>query len=209
MKNLEIRVFNEAPKLLEQRANEKGEKRLQGYAAVFNSDSVDLGYFTESIRPGAFRSSIEKRLDVRGLVDHVPSQILARTSEANTLHLKEDEHGLWMEMYPLPDTQLARDVTENIRLKNITQMSFGFYTLEDKWSKRNGKEHRELIDLELYDVSIVTYPAYPASSVEARGAVKELEIRSAESVWNEHVKKEGRSIAGYWNIKQRIMSLDL
>lgn len=201
IRTLDLRSVDRLWEVRQSKDESGSEKiRIQGYAAVFNSESVDLGFFTETIMPGAFRRSLEENADVRALVDHVPSQILGRT-RAGTLRLQEDEIGLWAEIDPLPDTQLARDIVENLRLGNVTQMSFGFFPRPGgvRWSKRNGRDHREITDLDLFDVSIVTYPAYPATRVDA------VEARSLESIYNSRPTR--RTVKGFWEIKQRLIDL--
>lgn len=133
---------------------------ITGYAAVFNSYSEDLGYFRELIRPGAFTGAIP-RDDVRALWNHDPNYVLGR-NRAGTLSLAEDERGLRVEIRP-PETQWAKDLLVSIGRGDVNQMSFGFEVLADSWRTENGQEIRELIEVKLYDVSPVTYPAYPAT----------------------------------------------
>lgn len=139
---------------------------IRGYAAVFNSISEDLGYFREIIRPGAFKKTINDGADVRALFNHNPNYIIART-KSNTLKLSEDGKGLFIEATP-PDTTWARDLVTSIKRGDIDQMSFGFKTVKDKWGTENGDRMRELLEVRLFDVSPVTYPAYPQTSVSAR-----------------------------------------
>lgn len=139
---------------------------IRGYAAVFNSISEDLGYFREIIRPGAFKKTINDGADVRALFNHNPNFIIART-KSNTLKLSEDDKGLFIEATP-PDTTWARDLVTSIKRGDIDQMSFGFETVKDRWGTENGDRMRELLEVRLFDVSPVTYPAYPQTSVSAR-----------------------------------------
>lgn len=139
---------------------------LRGYAAVFNSLSADLGGFREKIVPGAFKRSIEGGADVRALLNHDPNIILGRTT-AGTLTLKEDAHGLHVIITP-PNTQAARDLRETISRGDLNQMSFGFRVRKDDWETRDGEKIRTLIDLDLYDVSPVTFPAYQSTVIAAR-----------------------------------------
>jgi len=153
---------------------------LSGYAAVFDEPTVlaandeKLGRITEVVRPGAFARAIREGQDVRCLVDHNPTLLLGRT-KAGTLNLIEDERGLKFEV-TLPDTTTARDLHENIRLGNASQCSFAFSPAPNGEAKSTSQEggtrvtHIELTDVDLYDVSIVTYPAYAGTtvSIEAR-----------------------------------------
>jgi Escherichia/Staphylococcus phage prohead protease len=141
-----------------------GTAKIRGYAAIFNSLSVDLGGFREKIARGAFANSLSN--DVRALVDHDPSRIIGR-SKAGTLAMREDAHGLAVTITP-PDTSVGRDVVESIRRGDLDQMSFGFRTITDNWHRENGENIRELKAVELFDVSVVSFPAYEGTSVGVR-----------------------------------------
>jgi len=146
-----------------------GTRRITGYAAVFGQLSELIGgQFREKIRYGAFSRSISGSADVRALLNHDANLILGRTT-AGTLQLIQDGHGL-MYTVSLPDNTTGRDLFESIRRGDITQSSFGFTTNKDEWSKSpDGQSIRELLDVTLFDVSPVTYPAYPQTSVGLRG----------------------------------------
>jgi uncharacterized protein len=157
--------------------DEKDQKpKIRGYAAVFNNLSENLGGFREKIDPGAFKKSIESD-DIRALRNHNPDYVLGR-NKAGTLTLSEDDKGLSIEIDP-PDTTYARDLQESIKRGDISQMSFGFVTIKDDWQHEKGKDSiRTLQEVRLFDVSPVTYPAYPQTSVKVRDyltAVKEAE----------------------------------
>ena len=138
---------------------------LSGYAAKFNLPSEDLGGFREFIKPGAFTASIDAD-DIRALIDHNPTLILGRNT-SGTLRLSEDATGLHFEL-DLPDTGPARDLRELIRRGDVSGCSFGFVTIEDIWTNENGEVRRDIITAQLFDVSIVTYPAYPDTEVAIR-----------------------------------------
>lgn len=144
---------------------------IVGYAAVFNSLSEDLGGMRETIRPGAFAKSLARGDDVRALFDHSSGAVIGRRS-AGTLVLAEDDKGLRVEI-AVPDTAVGRDLLVSLRRKDLDGMSFGFYTVEDIWHREKDDKgdvtyRRELIELDLIEVSIVTWPAYSATSAEAR-----------------------------------------
>ncbi len=142
-----------------------GEMRFEGYAARFNSPSEDLGGFIEDIAPGAFAEAVSG--DVRALFNHDPNHVLGRTS-AGTLTLREDGDGLRFEI-SAPDTGWARDLYTSVQRGDINQCSFAFDVIEDEWRHMSGApDRRTLKKVRLYDVSIVTYPAYQATSVSAR-----------------------------------------
>jgi len=139
---------------------------LEGYAAVFNTLSKDLGGFKEIIADKAFSRTLKAGADVRALVDHDPSKILGR-SKAGTLTLREDDHGLKVSIKP-PDTTVGRDIVESTRRGDVDQMSFAFSVVSDTWETIDGEEVRTITDVDLHDVSIVTYPAYTDTAVAVR-----------------------------------------
>lgn len=141
---------------------------LSGYAAVYDVLSEDLGGFREKIAPGAFTTALGKS-DCRALFNHNSNFILGRQS-AGTLKLSEDDTGLYMEDQ-LPDTQYARDLEVSVERRDITQQSFGFIVKKDSWEEnRETKEViRTIIEIdELFDVSPVTFPAYPDTTIAKR-----------------------------------------
>jgi|YNPMSStandDraft_1061717.scaffolds.fasta_scaffold00175_9 hypothetical protein len=151
---------------------------LTGYAAVFNRWSEDLGGFREMILPGAFTETI-KNADVRALINHDPNLVLGRTV-SGTLKLEEDEIGLRAEI-KLPNTQYANDLVLMMKRGDINQMSFGFSVSEsgDRWYEEDGELRREIVNVgRLYDVSVVTFPAYPQTIAQARDVMKYRLVRS-------------------------------
>jgi HK97 family phage prohead protease len=141
-------------------------RRIGGYAARFNSLSQDLGGFVEKIAPSAFAKSL-LTADVRCLFNHDANIVLGRTL-SKTLRIAEDSEGLLYEC-DMPDTQMARDmVLSPIQRGDVSQCSFGFYTIRDSWEIVEGRQVRTLHECELLDVSPVTYPAYLNTDVAAR-----------------------------------------
>ena len=141
-------------------------KKIVGYAAKFMTRSQDLGGFVEQIEHSAFQRSLDENADVRALIDHNPSLILGRTL-SGTLKLSTDSTGLLVEITP-PDTSYSRDLMVSLERGDITQMSFAFVTKKDNWEKDGTVNLRTLIDLDLHDVSAVTYPAYLDTEVGLR-----------------------------------------
>ena len=164
---------NANPKALEVRTsraivvdNESELPTIVGYASVFDSESRDLGQFKEIIKPGAFDRALVEEHDVRALVDHDPKMILGR-SKSGTLRMLVDEVGLRVEIDP-PDTSVGRDTIESIRRGDLDSMSFGFVVRNDHWREEEGQAIREINDLDLFDVSVVSFPAYEDTSVAVR-----------------------------------------
>jgi len=156
---------------VEQREGERPQ--ILGHAAVFEQLSEDLGGFREQIAPGAFARAVRED-DVRALWQHDDRYVLGRT-RSGTLSLAEDEEGLAVDITP-PDTQWARDFTESIRRGDVDQMSFGFLARRDVWVEdEQGEVIRTLLDVQLFDVSPVTFPAYPQTSVEARNRAQQMQ----------------------------------
>ena len=179
-KKIERRTFTVRD--IETRQAEDGTMRLSGYAAVFNDSSVPLP-FVERIAPGAFRKTLTETPDVRLLINH-EGLPLARTKNG-TLTLREDERGLWMDAV-IADTQEGRDLYTLVQRGDLDQMSFAFRVIRQKWNET--RTERLLTELSLADgdVSVVTYPAYPTTSVEARAHLQQ----AMEAL------KEGRALEG-------------
>jgi HK97 family phage prohead protease len=137
---------------------------LSGYAALYGRPSVNLGGFVETLAPGAFRSTVQRinrgEHDLFLLTEHTQQNVLARVSAGN-LRVEEDSVGLRFTV-DLPDTQLGRDVRELVARKVLRGMSFSFALIRDTWPER-GK--RVVHDLTAYEISIVSTPAYPTTSV--------------------------------------------
>lgn len=169
---------------------------LAGYAAVFNSLSENLGGFVEMIEPGAFTNTLATSPDVRATIDHEGGlKVLGRTTNG-TLHLTEDVTGLNVVIVP-PDTQAGRDTLTLVKRGDLSQMSFAFTVPPggDTWEvKENGLPLRRLraINLNGGDVSVVTNPAYPVTSVEARSMGEALANKPLPT--RARVKGRGRVI---------------
>lgn len=147
----------------------EGKPVLVGHAAVFNERSENLGGFREVVAPGAFAEAVQKD-DVRALFNHDPNFVLGRNT-AGTLRLAEDKRGLAYEV-ELPDTQTIRDlVIAPVERGDVTGSSFGFRVRpggQDWAEDDDGVLIRTLKDVRLFDVSPVTFPAYPQTDVAVR-----------------------------------------
>lgn len=156
-------TFNE----FELRATELGNgMSFSGYAAVFNSDSEPLP-FIERIMPGAFAKSLKSRNNIRMYMNHDSSMLLG-TTKAKTVRLTEDSKGLFVDA-DLPDTTAGRDLSVLMQRGDVDSMSFGFTVPQggDRFSDDGSR--RELKQIRLYEVSVVTgFPAYAATSAQVR-----------------------------------------
>ena len=185
MKSKERRYIIGAEMRVKGGSGDADPMRIEGYAAVFNTESHDLGGFIERVKPGAFSRAITGKQDVRALVNHDPSAVLGRT-KSGTLRVWEDEKGLRFSV-ELPNTQTARDLYESVRRGDMDQCSFSFRAQKDTWGEQRCPDGsfiatRDLEDVDLFDVSAVTYPAYEDTEVHARAQrwadVVPLEVRS-------------------------------
>lgn len=142
-------------------------KTLSGYAAVFNSEA-NLGDFQELIRPGAFAKSLATGSNVRALYHH-NSEALLGTTRGGTLKLKEDAHGLAFEL-ALPDTSHGRDLAILVDRGDVSGMSFGFRVAPggDRWEQRGKQLVRELLAVDLMEVTLTADPAYQDTTVAMR-----------------------------------------
>lgn len=141
---------------------------LVGYAAKFNSPSLDLGGFREIIKPGSFTRSLATGEHVRALYNHNADQVLGRVG-AGTLRLTEDEVGLRFEL-DLPATTYARDLAALVERGDVSGCSFAFSVRPggETWDTVNGESIRTLTALDLEEITITARPAYPDTTVAKR-----------------------------------------
>lgn len=143
---------------------EEGESRfVEGYVNEFGALSEDLGGFREKVERGAFARSIEQG-DVLALWQHDSADPLGRMSNG-LLELREDSRGLW---FRIKAEALSPRQLEKVQDGTVRNMSFGFFTKADSWEENDGGTVRTLLDVELLEVSPVTFPAYRDSSAAVR-----------------------------------------
>lgn len=192
MKNIELRMnsFNVIDN------DQEGKLTVQGYVNETGKESHLLGdrkKFKETISKGAFTRALAKGNYIHFLAEHDENKILASTRNGS-LTLKEDDKGLLMTA-DISDTTYGRDYHTLIKDGILRNMSFGFTVDKDKWSKdKDGTYKREVNDLTLYEVSVVTNPAYPQSTISARGLniIEDVEIPNIE---------ERACVSGVWDDK--------
>lgn len=142
-----------------------GEMYISGYFAVFNSEYEMWPGAVESIADSAFEGALAD--DIRCLIDHETRLVLGR-NKAGTLTLKTDSRGLWGEVRINPNDQDAVNLYERVKRGDVDQCSFGFDILDEEFVDRGDSVKWIIKKVKLYEVSVVTFPAYEETSVSAR-----------------------------------------
>lgn len=153
---------------LELRADAAKPGKLVGRAAVFNREATIGGMFREVIRPGAFKKTLQER-DVKMLWNHDPSYPMG-SLKRGTLRLSESDEGLEVENDP-PTEAPYSGFKQNIERGDVSQMSFGFEVVKELRSEpteENPLPLREILEVKLFEVSPVAFPAYEDTEIEAR-----------------------------------------
>lgn len=168
---------------IEVRSSGKGPDvvNVQGYAAVFDQPSLNLGWFTEKIDRNAFDSVLASNPDIFLVHEHDMSKPLARTSH-KSLQMSVDERGLKIWAQVTLDATYKQDVIAQLRSGLIDQMSFAFAIESAEWfTDADGNEVRTVLDIaQLYDVSIVALGAYPQTGINIERSYQQaLEQRNA------------------------------
>lgn len=186
-----LRQVRSVPTRFETREDDNGQLVISGYFSVFNSIYEIGPGMTESVAPGTFLSSLNG--DVRALTNHDSTLVLGRTT-AGTLKLREDDVGLWGDVIINPKDSDAVNTYERVKRGDVSQCSFGFrITQEDTEVKDDGSVHWTIRDVDLYEVSVCTFPAYEATNVQARSAQRaEIQERRKEesfAAWKENMMR--------------------
>lgn len=163
-----------------------GAPHISGYFAVFNSNYEIAPGMSESIAPGAFSNTLSG--DIRALINHDTTLVLGRT-KAGTLALKEDTRGLWGDVTINPNDQDAMNLYERVKRGDVDQCSFGFWIVSEETDFReDGSIHWTIKEVELFEVSACTFPAYEATNISAREAQRDhIKARELEA-WKERMK---------------------
>ena len=186
-----LRQVRSVPTKFETREDDNGQLVISGYFSVFNSIYEIGPGMSESVAPGTFLSSLSG--DVRALTNHDSTLVLGRTT-AGTLKLREDDVGLWGDVIINPKDSDAMNTYERVKRGDVSQCSFGFrITKEDTDVKDDGSVHWTIREVELYEVSVCTFPAYEATNVQARSE-QLAEIRAREfDAWKENMMRRIQS----------------
>ena len=157
----------------------EGDLSIEGYFSVFNSIYELWPGATESVAPGAFSETLGD--DIRALVNHNDTLVLGR-NKAGTLELREDSHGLWGKIKVNPNDSDAMNLYERVKRGDVNQCSFGFMIEDEETEFReDGSIHWTIRKVNLFEVSVCTFPAYEATEVSARKAdYEEIQKRKTE-----------------------------
>lgn len=174
-----IRQVRSVASSFETRSDDTG-MYIEGYFSVFNSNYEIYPGCTESVAPGAFSNTLGG--DIKALCDHDTRLVLGR-NKAGTLELREDSHGLWGRITINPNDSDAVNLYERVKRGDVDQCSFGFDIREEEADFRDdGSVHFTIRDVELFEVSVVTFPAYAETSVSARKQdVAEIQKRKLDA----------------------------
>lgn len=158
--------FMNIPGRLELREAEDGSPSEFHGVIPYDSKSNDLGYFVETIKPGAFRKTLQEA-DVRAVWYHSDPYVLGR-SKSGTLRFEDRDDGLHF-FCKIADRSYARDLVDLIKTGDVDGVSFRFRTIKDSWDYDQDPALRELIEVQLIEVSLgVTWQAYPGASSDVR-----------------------------------------
>ena len=163
-----------------------GNRIIEGYFSVFNSIYEIAPGMTESVAPGAFSRSLAN--DVRALTNHDTTLVLGRV-KAGTLELREDAHGLWGDITINPNDGDALNLYERVKRGDVDQCSFGFEIVSEETEHRDdGSMHWTITDVNLFEVSACTFPAYEATNISARSAERDAMRARELAAWKERMK---------------------
>ena len=164
------------------RAAENGEIFIEGYFAVFGDTYKMWDDVSERVAPTAFDEALGN--DIRALINHDSTFVLGRTT-SGTLTLRVDSVGLWGSILVNKNDSAAMDLYYRVQRKDVTQCSFGFDILKQSVETNSNETVFVLEKVKLYEVSVVTFPAYEATRVEARKRDYEKIRETANKAWKE------------------------
>lgn len=175
---------------------EGGKKYLSGYFIRFNEETqLYRGQF-ETVAPEAIPDDIADQ-DIRALFDHDTGKVLGRTS-AGTMTLRKDDKGLFGTVEINDDDPEALSIYAKVKRGDVSQASFGFYIRDQKVEKRDDGWHNTLTDVDLFEVSVVAFPAYETTEIGARSRDNE---HAEEEAFNERKHKIVEELKKKWKIQ--------
>lgn len=164
-----------------------GDLYISGYFSVFNSNYEIWPGATESVSPEAFDGALSD--DIRCLIDHETRLVLGR-NKAGTLDLKTDSRGLWGEVKVNQKDQDAMNLYERVKRGDVNQCSFGFEILDEEFEDRGTEVHWTIKKVKLYEVSVVTFPAYDETEVSARKQDYKVIQKRKHEAWKDQALKK-------------------
>ena len=165
-----------------------GNLSIEGYFAVFGSVYEIAPGMSESIAPGAFDKTLSG--DIRALINHDTTLVLGRT-KAGTLNLRTDNRGLWGHIDVNPNDSDAMNLYERVKRGDVDQCSFGFDIIDEETEFReDGSVHWTIKEVELYEVSPCTFPAYEETSIAARAKERDDLLKRKNEAWKEKMLKK-------------------
>lgn len=168
--------------------DDDGKLAIEGYFAVFDSIYQISPNMSESIAQGAFDNTLSG--DIRALINHDTTLVLGRT-KAGTLQLRTDTHGLWGHIDINPNDTDAMNLYNRVQRGDVDQCSFGFDILNEETDYReDGSIHWTIKEVELYEVSPCTFPAYEETSIAARAKERDEIIKRRNEAWKEKMLKK-------------------
>lgn len=186
MRNKETHTRSLAAEL--QTRSVEDEKVIEGYFAVFNSQTELFAGAYEEIAPGSFDNTLSN--DVRALINHDTAYVLGR-NKSNTLELKVDSRGLWGSIKINEQDSDAVNLYERVKRGDVDNCSFGFNILNEETDFRDdGSVKWTIKEIDLHEVSVVTFPAYGDTSVQAR--MKQVEKMEQRELEKKKLELKGR-----------------
>ena len=182
---------------VEVRAAEDGDPiKVVGYAAIYSEATMIADVFEEVIAPGAFTEALARGDDTVFLVNHRDLP-LARTA-SGTLRLSEDARGLRIETELDPSDPDVQRIVPKMRRGDLSKMSFAFRAVREEWDDSGEVPRRTISEVELFDVSIVTDPAYAGT---------EIGLRSLDAMRTVVMTTSAVSIVAHMRRKARLRGL--
>lgn len=171
-----------------QTRDDSGNLAIEGYFAVFDSNYEIAPGMSESIAPGAFDNTLAG--DIRALINHDTTLVLGRT-KAGTLQLRTDSHGLWGHIDINPNDSDAMNLYNRVQRGDVDQCSFGFEIINEETDYReDGSIHWTIKEVELYEVSPCTFPAYEETNIAARQKERDEIKKRKREAWKEQTMKK-------------------
>lgn len=168
--------------------DDSGNLAIEGYFAVFDSNYEIAPGMSESIAPGAFDNTLAG--DIRALINHDTTLVLGRT-KAGTLQLRTDSHGLWGHIDINPNDSDAMNLYNRVQRGDVDQCSIGFDIINEETDYReDGSIHWTIKEVELYEVSPCTFPAYEETNIAARQKERDEIKKRKREAWKEQTMKK-------------------